>query len=144
MVPIPDVVEVLPAPKDRLLLPETKIMDPNFLVQDVSDAQVEAMLTLRPCFSFIFQALYESFFHKHWVFASRSSLVDRQRKQISFQIHISLDCIFLDSTLVISFFDFWFVFQGLVLAILNLINLVKVEERGKKNGQSGSQTHVPS
>lgn len=78
----------------------------NFQVPDISDAQIKAMLNLPPCFYFVFQALYESFFDKHWVSASRSFLVDRQRKQIPFQIHISLDGVFLDSTFMISFSDF--------------------------------------
>ncbi|EXB35419.1 hypothetical protein L484_009336 [Morus notabilis] len=63
-------------------------MDPKFQVPDVSDAEIGAMLKLPPRFSLIFQALYESFLEPHWVAAAQSSLVDRQRKQISFQIHL--------------------------------------------------------
>lgn len=77
VVPIPDVDEVPPPPKDCLLLPAAKVMDLNLQVQDVSDAQVEVMLGLPPRFSLVFQALYESFVDKHWVAASRSYLVDR-------------------------------------------------------------------
>ncbi|XP_024026078.1 uncharacterized protein LOC112092960 [Morus notabilis] len=66
------------------------------------------MLKLSPCFSLVFQALYESFLEPHWVAAPQSSLVDRQQKQISFQIH------------------------GLILAILNLLDLIKVKEQDKE------------
>lgn len=83
VVPIPDIVEVPPPPKERILLPEVKVMDLNFQVQDISDALIEAMLNLPPRFFLVFHALYESFFDKHWASATRSFLVDRQCKQIS-------------------------------------------------------------
>ncbi|EXC30742.1 hypothetical protein L484_027917 [Morus notabilis] len=107
-VPISNVAGMPPAPKERVVMPGAKIMDSNFQVQDISDAEIGAMLKLPSYFSLIFQALYESFLEPHWISTAQSSLVDRQRKQISFQIH------------------------GLVIAILNLIDLVKVEEHGKE------------
>jgi len=72
------------------MIPGGKVQDGNFQVSDLSDAEVEAMLKLPPRFSLAFQALYESFLEPHWVAASQSSMVDRQRKQISFQIHVSI------------------------------------------------------
>ncbi|EXB96159.1 hypothetical protein L484_017007 [Morus notabilis] len=83
---IPD-VNIPLAPRERVLIPGAKIMDPKFQVSDISDAEIGAMLKLPPRFSLIFQALYESFLEPHWVAAAHSSLVHRKRKQISFQIH---------------------------------------------------------
>ncbi|EXC11827.1 hypothetical protein L484_009239 [Morus notabilis] len=97
-----------PAPKERVIMLGAKIMDSNFQVPDISDAEIGAMLKLLPHVSLVFQALYELFLDPHWISAAQSSLVDHQSKQISFQIH------------------------GLVLAILNLIDLVKVKECGKE------------
>ena len=87
--PVPD-VPITPGPRERILIPEGKVMDGNFQVSDLSDAEVEAMLKLPPRFSLVFQALYESCLEPHWVAGSQSSMVDRQRKQISFQIHVSI------------------------------------------------------
>lgn len=107
-VPIPNVADVPLAPREHAFISGAKIMGSNFQVSDISDVEIGAMLKLPPRFSLVFQALYVSFLERHWISAAQSSLVDRQRKQISFQIY------------------------GLVLAILNLIDLVKIEECGKE------------
>lgn len=81
---IPDIADIPPVPRKCVLIPRAKIMDPNFQVSDIFDAEIGAMLKLPSHFSLVFQALYESFLEPHWIFAAQSSHVDRQRKQISF------------------------------------------------------------
>lgn len=86
-----------PPPQKRLLLPEARVLDPQFIVPDVAPTQIEVALSLHPRFSVVFQALYESFFKGDWESANWASLIGRTRQQISLQIYVCFAtfCVFL-------------------------------------------------
>ncbi|EXB29859.1 hypothetical protein L484_016349 [Morus notabilis] len=69
-------IPMRPTLKDHLLLLGAKVVDSNFLVLDVYDAQIDGALDFPPRFSLHFQALYETFFNKTWVAAANSPLID--------------------------------------------------------------------
>lgn len=71
------------------MLPGSRILDPQFLVLDITDAVAGCLLKLPPYFSLAFQAIYEWFHEKDWKAAESLPLLERLWQLICQQLSVS-------------------------------------------------------
>lgn len=77
---------VSPAPEEPLVMPGSKIDDPNFLVMDVVPRHLNSPLRLPPLFNLPIQAIYTHFHQDSWETFAGKSIMERQCLTVMRQI----------------------------------------------------------
>jgi len=81
-------VEDAPALSGPVVLPGSKIDDPDFIVTDVVSRYLHNALRLPPRFSLPIQAIYSHFHEDSWNTFAKRSILDRQRLTVTRQISV--------------------------------------------------------